>query len=84
MSDRAPGGRPLLGYAEAMLAACLWGSSGVFAVHLFRRGVPPEMVALIRPLIGLAILVAGFLLTRPASLRIEARGLLFLAGGRWR
>lgn len=81
MSDRAPGGRPLLGYAEAMLAACLWGSSGVFAVHLFRLGVPPETVALIRPLIGVAILLAGFLWARPGALRIDTRGLLFVGLG---
>lgn len=81
MSRPTPGGRPLLGYAEAMAAACLWGSSGVFAVHLFRMGVPPETVALVRPLIGVALLVAGFLVTRPASLRIDARGLVFLGLG---
>lgn len=81
MTDRSPGGRPLLGYAEAMVAACLWGSSGVFAVHLFRLGVPPETVALIRPLIGVAILVAGFALARPELLRIDMRGLIFVGLG---
>ena len=81
MSDRAPSGRPALGYAEALLAACLWGSSGVFAVHLFRLGVPPGTVALVRPLIGVAILLTGFLLTRPRILRIDARGLMVLGLG---
>ena len=81
MTGRAPGGRPLLGYAEAMVAACLWGSSGIFAVHLFRLGVPPETVALIRPLIGLAILVAGFALARPGILRIDKRGLILVGLG---
>ncbi len=81
MTGPSPGGRPLLGYAEAMAAACLWGSSGVFAVHLFRLGVPPETVALIRPLIGVALLLAGFLVTRPALLRVGTRDLLFLGLG---
>ena len=81
MTDRSPGGRPLLGYVEAMVAACLWGSSGVFAVHLFRLGVPPETVALIRPLIGIAILVAGFAVARPGLLRIDTRGLIVVGLG---
>jgi DME family drug/metabolite transporter len=81
VSDRASGDRPFLGYAEAVVAACVWGSSGVFAVHLFRMGVPPETVALIRPLIGVAILWVGFQLARPGILRIDARGLLVLALG---
>lgn len=81
MSGPAPGGRPLLGYAEAMAAACLWGSSGIFAVNLFRLGVPPETVALVRPLVGVALLLVGFLVTRPALLRTSARDLVFLGLG---
>lgn len=81
MSERAQGERSLRGIAEALVAACLWGSSGVFAVHLFRLGVPPETVALVRPLIGGAILAAGFLLVRPALLRTSRRGLLVLGVG---
>ena len=81
MSGRASGGRPLLGYAEAMAAAFLWGSSGVFAVHLFRMGVPPETVALMRPIAGVVLLSAGFLVTRPALLRIGRRELLFIGLG---
>jgi DME family drug/metabolite transporter len=81
VSGTTPGGRPFLGGVEAMTAACLWGSSGVFAVHLFRMGVPPETVALVRPLIGVAILVAGFLVFRRAALRIGVRELLFLGLG---
>ena len=78
MSERAPSERSLRGTAEALVAACLWGSSGVFAVHLFRLGVPPETIALVRPIIGVAILAAGFLSVRPALLRVSRRGLAFL------
>ncbi|MEQ1857684.1 MAG: DMT family transporter [Longimicrobiales bacterium] len=81
MSRRAPADRSPVGMAEAFAAACLWGSSGVFAVHLFRLGVPPETVALVRPLIGAAILVVGFLLARPALLRLPARALLVVGVG---
>jgi DME family drug/metabolite transporter len=70
-----------VGYAEAMVAACLWGSSGVFAVHLFRLGVPPETVAFVRPLFGVLLLLVGFQLARPGILRIDARGLLVLGLG---
>jgi DME family drug/metabolite transporter len=59
----------------------MWGSSGVFAVHLFRLGVPPETVALVRPLFGVAILVVGFLLVRPALLRVSPRGLVVIGLG---
>ena len=70
-----------LGYLEAIAAACLWGSSGIFSVHLFRVGVPPESLALLRPIVGALILVALFGVLRPASLRISYRGLLVLALG---
>lgn len=83
MSDGPESGRGLLlGYAEAVLAASLWGSSGIFAVHLFRLGVPPESLALLRPLVGGAMLlavVAGFAGAR--SLRVDGKGLLVLGVG---
>ncbi len=77
------GRRRLLGYAEAVCAACLWGSSGIFAVNLFRLGVPPESLALLRPLVGSALLLGyvgfrrpeGFLLARSEAL------VLVLGGG---
>jgi DME family drug/metabolite transporter len=73
----------LLGYAEAIAAASLWGSSGIFAVHLFRMGVPPESLALLRPLLGGLILVVAVAAQNVRVLRIDARGLasLTLGGG---
>jgi drug/metabolite transporter (DMT)-like permease len=70
-----------IGYGETLIAACLWGSSGIFAVNLFRRGVPPETVALLRPLIGVALLGGVLTHLRPAALRVDARGLLAIAFG---
>lgn len=71
-------GTPWLGYAEAVAAAALWGSSGVFSVHLFRMGVPPASVALLRPVLGLLFLVPVLAAVRPRALRVERRGLVVL------
>ncbi|MDE0898839.1 MAG: EamA family transporter [Longimicrobiales bacterium] len=73
----------LRGYAEAVAAASLWGSSGVFAVNLFRMGLPPESLALLRPVVGSLILLAAVVLHKPAALRIDLQGLaiLMLGGG---
>jgi drug/metabolite transporter, DME family len=77
---RSRGGR-LLGYIEAVGAASLWGSSGIFAVNLFRLGVPPESLALLRPLVGVALLLAFMSLRNPRYLAIDMRGLLVLLIG---
>lgn len=81
MTSRAARDGRLLGYIESVSAASLWGSSGVFAVHLFRLGVPPETVAVLRPLMGAAFLFAGFALLDRSALRIDTRGLLILGLG---
>jgi len=71
----------LLGFLEAVAAACLWASSGIFAVQLFRLGVPPVTVALLRPVVGAVFLLVGFALTRPGALRADAREILVLGLG---
>ncbi len=81
MTSRAAGDGRLLGYVEAVSAASLWGSSGIFAVHLFRLGVPPETVALLRPLVGACLLFAGFAFLDRSALRIDLRGLVVLGLG---
>ncbi|MGE0158452.1 MAG: DMT family transporter [Gemmatimonadales bacterium] len=70
-----------VGYAETLVAACFWGSSGIFAVSLFRLGVPPATVALLRPLIGVAILAAVVALARPEALRVGRSALLLVGVG---
>ena len=81
MSDTALHRGLGLGYFEALAAASLWGSPGIFAVNLFRMGVPPESLALLRPLVGVGFLIAYLLLTSPETLRIDARGILIVGGG---
>lgn len=71
-----------IGYLEALLAAVLWGSSGIFSVFLFELGVPPQSLALIRPALGAVILAGLFLATRGlSSLRLDGRGLAVLGLG---
>jgi drug/metabolite transporter (DMT)-like permease len=81
VTRRAARNERLLGFLEAVAASCLWASSGIFAVHLFRMGVPPETVALLRPVVGVAFLIVGFALLRPSALRAGARELLVLGLG---
>lgn len=76
----ARGASERLGYAEVLAAASLWGSSGIFSVALFRRGMEAPDVALLRPSIGLVFLVVGAWLFRRSAFRVPRRGLLFMAG----
>ena len=73
----------LLGYVEAFAAACIWGSSGIFAVHLFRLGIPPASLALLRPVVGSVLLLVFLGVTRRLALRIPTKGIwvLLLGGG---
>lgn len=73
-----------LAYLQVILAGALWGTSGPFSVALYRMGVPPTSVALLRPLVGTIFLAlflvalrgrGAFLLPRRALLS------LFVAGG---
>lgn len=81
-SDAPPRGSRsgTVGYLQALSAAALWGSSGIFAVFLFRRGMSPASVALFRPVVGAAFLLvlaaAGARRAFPSSLR----DLAFLGG----
>lgn len=71
-----------VGYLEALLAAVLWGSSGIFSVFLFDLGVPPQSLALLRPALGAVMLAGLFVATRgPGSLRLDRRGLAVLGLG---
>ena len=81
MTRPASSGAAWSGYVEVVCAAALWGSSGIFSVHLFRMGVPPATVALVRPLLGLAFMLVYLGLFRRASLRVSRKGLLVLILG---
>jgi DME family drug/metabolite transporter len=81
VSGRAAGSRRFLGFAEAVAASCLWASSGIFSIHLFRLGVSPDSVALLRPALATLILVGVLAAARGAALRTDWRGLLVLGLG---
>jgi len=81
VSNEAPHGGRLLGYGEALAAAALWGSSGIFATQLFRMGVPPESVALLRPIVGALFLLGYLAAVDRSTLPIDRRGLLVLGLG---
>ncbi|MEX2465650.1 MAG: DMT family transporter [Gemmatimonadota bacterium] len=73
-----------LGYAEALLAAVLWASSGIFSVRLFALGVPPESLALLRPALGvglLALAVTAVHGTRGLRVSGHHAVILLLGGG---
>jgi len=72
-----------VGFLEAMAAAALWGSSGIFAVRLFELGVTPTSVALIRMVLGTMFLVLWAVVFRRRDLAIDLRHVLLLlvAGG---
>jgi DME family drug/metabolite transporter len=70
----------LAGYLEVLAAAVLWGSSGIFSVHLFRRGLSPESVALLRPLVGVAFLAGMAALWKRRAFTVPLGGLAYLAG----
>jgi len=70
--------RGWVGYIEVIGAAALWGSSGIFSVHLFARGLTPESVALLRPVLGLLLLSTFFSMS--GRLRVPLRALVLLAG----
>lgn len=78
-AERASGSAA--GYAEVLAAAVLWGSSGIFAVALFRRGASPGAVALLRPVVGMAFLVAAALVLRRDAFRRPSRAALLWTVG---
>jgi drug/metabolite transporter (DMT)-like permease len=76
----APDRRQTAGYVEALLAASLWGTSGIFASRLFAMGVSPESVAVLRPVAGLLFLLLAALLWDPGKLRVPVSGFLLMTG----
>lgn len=81
MSGEASSRAAWSGYAEAVSAAALWGSSGIFSVYLFRMDVPPETIALVRPVLGLGFMGAYLVLFRRSALRVPWKGLAVLGLG---
>ena len=69
-----------IGYLEVAGAAVLWGSSGIFADALVAEGIPPESLALLRPVVGGTVLLLGAVLFHRAALIPGWRGFWLLAG----
>lgn len=73
-----------LAYLQVILAGSLWATSGPFSIALYRMGVPPTSVALLRPLVGTVFLALFLVVLRgPGAFRLPAQALgsLFVAGG---
>jgi drug/metabolite transporter (DMT)-like permease len=76
MTTRPGPARIALAYAQVLLAGSLWATSGPFSVALFRMGVPPTSVAILRPAAGLLFLflfVAGAWIVEGRGGRRKAR-----------
>ncbi len=79
-SDGSAARDDLAGTLLALGAATLWGTSGIFSVVLFRAGVTPLDVALFRPLVATAGLVAWSLAFHRSALWPGRRDVLMLWG----
>lgn len=72
--SEAPGrGRIALAYVQVLLAGTFWATSGPFSITLYRMGIPPTSVALLRPATGLVFLVLFVALLRSRQRRAAAR-----------
>lgn len=82
-TPRASAAPEAVGYLLALGAGVLWALSGPLSTELFVRGVPPTSVALLRPLVGLAILAALLTVQGGRHFRVPPRHLpaLLLVGG---
>ncbi len=74
-----PERRPALGYVMALAAAALFGVNGAVVKVALDDGLSAYRLAELRCLASLAIFVAVVSATRPGSLRVSARELVYLA-----
>jgi drug/metabolite transporter, DME family len=69
-------------YLQVILAGALWATGGPFSVILHRMGIPPESLALLRPVMGGILLLVLVLALPGPDLRPSRRDLLgMLLGG---
>jgi len=68
-----------LGYALAVLAACLWSTLGVLGKIAYSLGAEPLVVVSLRASIAATILGVGLVLMRRNLLRVRRRDLPFFA-----
>jgi DME family drug/metabolite transporter len=78
MSDRAA---RLAGYAFALGAGALWGTTGPLSTALYAEGAELTGIGFWRILIGTFGLMAYGVVFRPDLFRVDRQGLLVVAGG---
>ncbi len=69
-----------LAYTKVLLTGALWGTSGPFSVALYRMGIPPESVALLRPASGTFFLLLFLLAMRKSLPKVGRRHLWGMLG----
>jgi len=70
-------------YLQVVLAGVLWATSGPFSIALYRMGIPPTSVALLRPAVGVVFMGLLLLPRGLGAFRLDrkgALGLLILGG----
>ena len=80
MLSTTPDRRVTIAYLQVLLAGALWGTSGPFSVALYRVGIPPSSVALIRPAAGLIFLFLFLALRGRGAFRLDLRDAVLLVG----
>ncbi|TVP45475.1 MAG: DMT family transporter [Gemmatimonadales bacterium] len=80
MRSEKPDRRVTVAYLQVLLAGTLWGTSGPFSVALYRVGIPPTSVAMIRPAAGLLFLFAFLAFRGRGAFRLGTRDALVLVG----
>jgi drug/metabolite transporter, DME family len=83
MSPNPPSRAITVAYLQVVGAGVLWALSGPFSVALFRMGIPPTSVAILRPAAGVLFMALLLLPRGLGAFRLDGRGALGLlvAGG---
>ncbi len=74
------GRRVAAAYGQVLLAGALWGTAGPFSVALYRLGIPPTSVALLRTVFGAVFLVLLLAPRGGRAFRLSVREALFFLG----
>lgn len=69
----------LASFVSVVLAACLWGSLGIFGRFLYQYGLTPLSVVTAKNLVAALTLFAVALVVKPSMLLVEKRTLSLLA-----
>jgi drug/metabolite transporter, DME family len=83
MSFDPPRRAVTLAYLQVVLAGVLWATSGPFSIALYRMGIPPTSVAILRPATGVLFMALLLLPRGLGAFHLDRRGALglLLLGG---